>query len=108
MTTFLFLQKFDGGVPVNLPYGPLMARLSQVGQVGRGRGDLEVALPVDTMAATCTVIGSVNDGVACIGFERPPFRRCAARTGVGLHGAIWLRSVRRHARHRLHNAAGQG
>ena len=73
MTTFLFLQKFDGGVPVNLPYGPLMARLSQVGQVGRGRGDLEVALPVDTMAATCTVIGSVNDGVACIGFERPRF-----------------------------------
>jgi hypothetical protein len=73
MTAFLFLQKFDGGVPATLPYAPLMARLSRVGVVGRGRGDQEVALPADTMAATCTVIGSAEDGIACIGFERPRF-----------------------------------
>jgi hypothetical protein len=73
MTAFLFLQKFDGGVPAKLPYGPLMARLSRVGVLGRGMGDLEVALPADVMAATCTVIGGAEDGIACIGFERPRF-----------------------------------
>lgn len=73
MTAFLFLQKFDGGVPAMLPYVPVMARLALVGKAGRGRGDMEITLPADAVAATCTVIGSAEEGIACIGFERPRF-----------------------------------
>lgn len=73
MTSFLFLQKFDDGVVVALPYAPLMAKLTRMGALGRGRGDLEIALPADAVAATCTVIGSAEAGITCIGFERPRF-----------------------------------
>ena len=73
MTAFLFLQKFEGGVASTIPYAPLMARLTRLGRLGRGRGDLEIALPADALAATCTVIGSEADGIACVGFERPRF-----------------------------------
>ena len=73
MTAFLFLQKFDAGVPVSMAFQPLMDILCRYGALGRGRGDLEVTLPPDTMAAGCTVIGSRESGVTCVGFDRPRF-----------------------------------
>lgn len=73
MTAFLFLQKFEGGEPSALPYAALMARLARAGVPGQGAGDLELALPAGAMAATCTVIGNAEEGIACIGFERPRF-----------------------------------
>lgn len=73
MTAFLFLQTFEGGTPAPMPHAPLMARLAQAGALGQGAGDMEVALPAEAMAATCTVVGNADDGIACIGFERPRF-----------------------------------
>ncbi len=71
MTAFLFLQRFENGIVVAMPFQPLMDILSRFGKLGRGRGDLEITLPPDTAAVGCTVIGSSESGVTCIGFERP-------------------------------------
>ncbi len=73
MTAFLFLQKFDSGVPSAMPYAPVMARLARVGALGRGAGDMEIALLANVMAVTCTVVGDAQEGIVCIGFERPRF-----------------------------------
>ena len=56
-----------------MPFPPLMDVLSRYGEPGRGLGDIEVALPADTMAACCTVVGDRESGVTCVGFDRPRF-----------------------------------
>lgn len=73
MTAFLFLQVFDSGVPVAMPWQPLMDVLVRYGTPGRGRGDSEITLPDDTIAACCTVVGDQESGVTCVGFDRPYF-----------------------------------
>lgn len=73
MTAFLFLQKFDGGIPVSMPFQPLMDILSRYGTPGRGRGDAEITFSAEGIAASCTVAGNLESGVMCVGFERPGF-----------------------------------
>jgi hypothetical protein len=92
MTAFLYLQKFDKGIPVAMPFQPVMDILSCYGITGRGRGDIEITFPPDTIAAGCTVVGNVNLGITCVGFDRPRFdedlRRvvweCMARLGCAV------------------------
>src|SRR5258707_12543881 len=73
MTAFLYLQKFDDGAPVAMPFRAVINILSRYGTPGRGRGDVELTLPPDVMAASCTVIGNPESGITCIGFDRPHF-----------------------------------
>ncbi|HEX8988256.1 MAG TPA: hypothetical protein VF816_09850 [Rhodocyclaceae bacterium] len=79
MTAFLFLQRFESGMPAALPFEPVMELLSRYGKVGRGRGDLEVCFDPGEIAAGCTVVGSAEAGVGCIGFERPRFDKALRR-----------------------------
>lgn len=72
MTDFLFIQKFENGKIIKMPYLPLMVILSRYGDSGRGLGDLEIILPHREIAASCTVIGD-ETGISCIGFERPSY-----------------------------------
>ena len=73
MTAFLYLQKFDKGLPVGMPFDAMLETLGRVGPVGRGSGDTEITLPADAIAAGCTVVGDSTSGVLCVGFERPAF-----------------------------------
>lgn len=73
MTAFLYLQRFDEGAPAPMPFEALMEVLARHGVPGRGRGDMELTLEADQMAAGCTVIGDAAAGAACVGFERPRF-----------------------------------
>lgn len=71
MTAFLFLQKFDDGKPITIPFKAVTELLSRYGTLSSGLGDLELSLPEDAMAASCTIAGDQASGVTCIGFERP-------------------------------------
>lgn len=73
MTAFLFLQKFEDGKLVFMPYQSLVEILSRYGKLGRGRGDWEITLPAGETAASCTVVGDAENGILCIGFERPAY-----------------------------------
>lgn len=87
MTAFLFLQKFESGQPVAMPYQDVVEALSKYGKTGRGRGDLEVTLPPDSIAALCTIVGSSEQGASCIAFERP-------RYDDDLRNIVWEMMVR--------------
>jgi hypothetical protein len=82
MTTFLFLQKFQNGIPIAMPYDEAMDVLARYGEQGSGRGDIEFTFPPDTIAASCTIIGNEKEGVRCIGFERP-------RPDKDLQSLVW-------------------
>jgi hypothetical protein len=73
MTAYLFLQKFEAGKPVNLPYKEVVNALAKYGKAGIGSGDTEIHFPENKFAQVCTIAGSEAEGVNCIGFERPLF-----------------------------------
>ncbi len=71
MSTFLFLQRFQDGQPVRVRFAKAVTVLERYGKAGRGRGDLEFTFEPDTVAFSCTVVGSQEAGAVCIEFERP-------------------------------------
>jgi hypothetical protein len=73
MPTFLFLQRFENGQPVPVPFAKAIAVLERYGKAGRGRGDLEFTFEPETIAFGCTVVGNQEAGAVCIGFERPRY-----------------------------------
>ncbi len=56
-----------------MPFQPLMAILSRHGRQGRGKADIEMTMPAESLAFGCTVIGDAKTGVSCVGFERPRY-----------------------------------
>ena len=71
MPAFLFLQKFVAGVPAAMPFDELTDLLVEIGPI-RSEVDNHVAqLPPDRYASHCTLIGSAESGITCIGFECP-------------------------------------
>ena len=82
MSAFLFLQRFENGAPVPMPFADAVALLARYGKTGRGRGDTEVTFDSDTIATGCTVVGTPVLGALCIGFERP-------RYDADLRNVVW-------------------
>jgi hypothetical protein len=82
MSAFLFLQRFENGLPVAIPFADAVAILGRYGKSGRGRGDTEITFESDTTAIGCTVVGNPQSGALCIGFERP-------RYDSGLRNVVW-------------------
>lgn len=73
MSAFLFLQRFENGIPVPMPYDALSALLSEYGAAGQGLHDREFCLELDEVAFGCTLVGDAAEGAICVGFERPYF-----------------------------------
>ena len=81
MSAFIFLQRFENGEPVAMPFAKVVSTLERHGQCGRGRGDLEVTF-AEGIAASCTVVGDPQGGAMCIGFERPHY-------DAGMRRVVW-------------------
>ena len=82
MSAFLFLQRFENGLPVAVPFAEAVSALGRYGKTGRGRGDLEITFDPDAIAIGCTIVGNPETGAVCIGFERPRF-------DAALRSAVW-------------------
>jgi hypothetical protein len=82
MSAFLFLQRFEKGAVVPMPFADLVKILGRYGKTGRGSGDTEVTFEPDTLSDGCTVVGNPQTGALCVGFERP-------RYDSGLREVAW-------------------
>jgi len=82
MSAFLFLQRFEAGLPVAMPFADALTLLGRYGKTGRGRGDTEITFEADTTAIGCTIVGNPQSGAFCIGFERP-------RYDADLRNVVW-------------------
>ncbi|MDP1612108.1 MAG: hypothetical protein Q8M11_13730 [Sulfuritalea sp.] len=71
MPAFLFLQKFVAGEPAAMPFDELTDLLVEVGPVRSEGESYAVQLPPDRYAGYCTIIGTSESGISCIGFEDP-------------------------------------
>jgi hypothetical protein len=66
MTAYLFLQKFEAGRVVGMPYLEVIATLSKYGKAGRGLGDMEIYFPENKFAEVCTIAGSEESELHCL------------------------------------------
>lgn len=71
MSTTYFLQRFEAGRVLGLPYAEVLDFLSGFGALARGQGDLELSFANADIADVATVVGDEVGGVTCIGLERP-------------------------------------
>ncbi|WP_415755713.1 hypothetical protein [Pseudomonas leptonychotis] len=73
MSTTVFLQKFEQGAEVPLPFEEVINFLSNYGVIGKGDGGYEVTFPPDEIADVANLVGTEQEGIFCIGIERPVY-----------------------------------
>lgn len=73
MSTTVYLQKFEQGAELPLPFEEIINFLSNYGAIGKGDVGYEVTFPPDEIADVANLVGTEQEGIFCISIERPVY-----------------------------------